>query len=226
MDKEKDLRGQGEEEQEDIKEEVEVSEENKALTKHPNLPGLDIKGGEYRVKGAISANPIFRRKGPNTNISQSCGYAIEEIATGKVMYVTKREGVTLAARHGMANGYIIKRKRETKDSLGQVIKTDETVYLQPYPAREESFTQDGRLISVFELDEDNKIKYPLNMLIEEDQCTKDFWLLIQEIYKKRKNRRRRSRKIEKGQAESRRRRVMEIEAEISKVDIKNPFDTD
>lgn len=207
-------------------EEIEVSDENKALTKHPNLPGLDIKEGQYRVKGAISANPIFRRKGPNTNISQSCGYAIEEVATGKVMYTTKREGVTLAARHGMQNGYIIKRKKERTDSLGKVIKTDETVYLQPYPARAESFTQDGRLISVFELDEDNKIKYPLNLMLKEEQCTKDFWLLVQEKYSKRKNRRRRSRKIEKGLAETRRKRVMAIEAEISKVDIKNPFDTD
>lgn len=199
--------------------------ENKALLVHRDLPGLDIKNGKYRVRGTISASPVFRRKGPNTNIAKSCGYAIEDVETGNVLYVTKREGVTLAARYGMQNGYIIKHTREKKDSItGDVIKRNETIYLQPYPAREESFTQDGRLISVFKLDENNKIKYPLELMIKEEQCSKDFWLLVQQIYEKKKNRTRRNKKRERGLVEKRRKRILEIEAEISKVNIKNPFE--
>lgn len=215
---------QGKQDIQENKDEAKLTVTNKALLKHPNLPGLDIREGEYRVRGTISASPIFRRKGPNTNIAKSCGYSIEEIATGKVLYMTKREGVTLAARHGMRNGYIIQNTKETTDSNGEVIKKDETVYLQPYPAREESFTQDGRLISVFRLDENNKIDYPLELMIEEEMCTKDFWLLVQQLYENKKNRRRRTRSRERGLDEERKKRILEIEAEITKVDIKNPFE--
>lgn len=202
----------------------EVQSKNKALRKEQSLPGLDVEGGRFRVAGTISASPIFRRKGPNTNIAKSSGYAVEEIETGKVKYMTKMEGVALAARYGMQNAYIIRHARKKKDSEGEVIKTNESIYLQPYPAREESFTQDGRLISVFELDEDNKIKYPLNLMITEEQCTKDFWLLIQKLYEQRKSRRQRSKKRERNLAEKRRKRILEIEAEISKIDIEYPFE--
>lgn len=207
--------------------EEEKQEKSKKRDEELDLPGLDYENGKFRIAGTLSASPIFRRKGPNTNIAKSCGYAVEELATGRIMYMTKMEGVALAARHKMVNAYIIKHVRNKKDKNGETIKTSETIYLQPYPAREESFTQDGRLISVFKLDQNNKLEHPLELMIEEDMCTKDFWLLIQKTYKQKKNRNQRrskSKKRERNIAEKRRKRILEIEAEISKVSIDNPFE--
>lgn len=216
--------------EEETGDETEDTEEEKEKKKNPNLVGLDVKEGKYRVQGIISARPIYLRKGkgkgPGTSLTKSSGYAIEEIETGRVKYVTKLEGVTIAARHGLRNGYIIQRKKNKKDSAGEIIKTEITTYLQPYPAVAESYTQDGRLIGIFEYDEDNRIKYPLNLLIEEEKCTRDMWMLIQKEYQKIKKRSGKKQKNTRGMGDELRKRTLEIEAEISKLDIPDPFDTD
>src|SRR5699024_4288716 len=153
----------------------------------------DVKEGQYRVLGVVSDSPIYSRNGKGNNITQSCGYHVEEIATGRRIIMTKKEGVHLTAKNGMRNAYITSRKRVATDENGEVIKEWLVMYLQPYPARAESFTQDNRLVSVYRLDEDGKISTPIELLIKEEECTPEFWLMIQERYKKKLKKSKKSR---------------------------------
>lgn len=190
---------------------------------HNGKPGLDKDNGQYRVLGAVSPNPIATRKGPQTNIAKACGYHIEEVATGKRLKTTKKEGVNIAAKYGMRNAYIIYRHREQKDSNGEVIKSWASIYLQPYPAQKESFTKDDRLVNVYRLDENGKIADPLELMIKEEDCTEDFWFYIKEMYEKKKTKR--NKKNRKQEAENERKnRILRLEAEIEGMQIQNPFD--
>lgn len=193
------------------------------VNKHSGKPGLDMEEGKYRVLGAVSPNPIATRKGPETNIAKACGYHIEEIATGRKLKMTKKEGVNLAAMFGMRNAYIIYRQRPQKDKEGNVIKNNVSIYLQPFPAQQESFTKDDRLVSVYRLDENGKIEHPLELMIKEEDCTKDFWVYIKEMYEKKKKKQGRENRKQEAEAK-RRQRILKLEAEIGNADIKNPFD--
>lgn len=194
------------------------------VNKYPGKPGLDIKEGKYRVAGTISASPLFQRKGAGTNIAYSCGYAIEELSTGKVMYVTKEQGVHIASQHGMQNAYIQYKVGQKKDKEGKVIKEKTSIYLQPFPPQKESFTQDDRLVSVFKLDDEGKIEQPYELAItDESKCTPEFWIFIQELNKQ-KQKRNKKRKRNRGSEDKHRQRILGIEAELSKTEIRNPFE--
>lgn len=199
--------------------------ESSVINRYPGKPGLDVENGKYRVAGTVSASSIFTRKGPQTNIAYSTGYCIEEIATGKKKLVTKEEGVHIAAQEGLRNGYIIYKSKDKKDEQNRVIKKDTTIYLQPYPAKTESFTQDDRLISVFKLDEEGRVQQPVELLIKKEDCTPSFWIHVNQLYETKKKRSL-AKKRERGIEEKHRKLVMELEAEIGKKVIKNPFQED
>jgi len=190
---------------------------------HEGKPGLDVENGKYRVLGTITAGSISTRKGPGTNIAESCGYHVEEIASGRRLMMTKKEGVNIAAIYGMKNAYINYRPHTKKDKDGNVIKSWASIYLQPHPARKESFTQDDRLVSVYKLDENSKIEYPVQLMIKEEQCTTDFWIIVKEMYEKKKKQSRKANR-QRAEEEKRRQRILKLDAEISSMDIQNPFD--
>lgn len=199
-------------------------EDFEGVYKYEGKPGLDIKQGKYKILGTVSAGNIYIRKGPGTNIApESCGYHVEEIETGKRMYMTKHEGVMLAYEYGMVNAYIIYSTKKRKDSEGNVIKIDKSIYLQPFPAKKQSFTTDDRLVSVFELDENGKVKEPVNLLIDLEMCTVDLNILLQKLHERRSKN---TGKRQRGVGDKRKRRVLELEAEISKSIIVNPFKKD
>src|SRR5699024_190187 len=147
--------------------------------------------------------------GPQTNIAKACGYHIEEIATGKKLKMTKKEGVNLAAQFGMRNAYIIYRQREEKDKDGVVIKTWASIYVQPLPARKESITQDDRLVNVYRLDENGKVAKPLELMIKEEDCRKDFWVYIDKLYQTKKKKSKRDNREQEAE-EERRERSMKL----------------
>lgn len=193
------------------------------VNKYQGKPGLDIEEGRYRVAGTVTASSIFTRKGPKTNIALSCGYCIEEIDTGKRLLMTKEEGVQIASQYGLRNGYIVYRKQVKKDKEGRPIKEEKTIYLQPYPAKKESFTQDDRLITMFSMDEDGRIKHPVELQIKQEDCTPAFWIYVKQIYEK-KRKTSKNKKRERGVEEKQRQKILELEAEIGKHIISNPFD--
>src|SRR5690625_3808926 len=200
-----------------------AEDEFSIVNKYPGKPGMDIENGRYRVAGTVSASSILTRKGPKTNITLSTGYCIEEIDTGKKLLVTKEEGVQIASQYGLRNGYIVYRRREMKDKQGNAIKEDKSIYLQPFPAKKESFTQDDRLINVFHMDGDGRIKHPVELAIKKEDCTPSFWIHVTQLYEK-KQRSNLNKKRERGVEEKQRQRMIELEAEIGRKVIKNPFD--
>ncbi|MBT3123236.1 MULTISPECIES: hypothetical protein [Bacillus] len=162
-----------------------VNEDFDIVNKVEGKPGLDLEEGRYKVVGAVTVSPLFTRKSAGTTIAPAKGYKILDIETGKTLLVSKEEGVRLSAEGGTRNAYIVTRKREKKDKeTGEVIKTEEAIYLQPYPARSEAFTQDDRLVTAFKLDENGRHKKPLELTITEEECSENLWRIIKEEYDK------------------------------------------
>lgn len=191
---------------------------------HSGKPGYDPENGKYRILGAVSPNPVSVRKNAGTNIAKACGYHIEEIETGRTFKTTIKEGYKIASEFGMRNAYITHRDRKKKDKEGNVIKNWASIYLQPFPAIQESFTQDARLVNVYALDENGKIEYPLELKLTEEECTVDFWMLIKELYEKKKGKRGGGLNKKKITEEKHKEQVMKLKAEISGMDVRNPFD--
>ena len=108
--------------------------------------------------------------------------------------VSKEVGIRLCSLFGMKNAYITVRPKTVKDENGNVIQSTNLIYLYPYPSQTEAFTQDDRIQTVFKLDSDGVIQKPLEIILKEEECTEEFWNLIQLIYTKKNKQSRRSRK--------------------------------
>lgn len=148
-------------------------------------PGLDLAEGKYKIIGILTAKHIYKRHGKDEtkqikgNIAPSIGYKVLDIATGKTRLITKKQGIELCRLYGMTNAYIIGKNFEKKNNAGNILQRKPIVYLQPYPANTESFTQDDRIIPIFELDSDGKFKNPITLQVTEEESSKEMWEIIQ-----------------------------------------------
>lgn len=162
---------------------------------HLKKPGLDIENGKYKILGAVTDKNIYKRPKKTDkpiettkvkgNIVPSIGYKVLEVATGKTKLITKKQGIELCRLYGMTNAYITCKNFEKKDENGQVIKSNPLVYLQPYPAQTEAFTQDNRIVSIFELDANCKYVVPIKLQVTEEEATPEMWEIIQISYQHR-----------------------------------------
>lgn len=154
------------------------------VDKHIGKAGLDIEEGRFRVKGTLTLGKVFKRRNVGTNLALSAGYLIEDCETGDTFFVEKQQGVRLCAAFGMRNAFISYRKRDTKDEEGNVMQSQQTIYLQPFPQQTESFTQDDRVHTAFKLDAEGNLIRPFELNVGDDECTVELWRIIQKDYEK------------------------------------------
>lgn len=198
-----------------------MQEDESIVNKHPGKPGLDDENGKYRILGGVTIQQVFRRKGAGTNIAPAVGYKVEEIDTGRVMLVEKNQGIKLCAEFGMRNAYVVYRSKTKKAESGEVLKTTPTVYLQPYPARTESFTQDDRLVTVFKMNAEGGMVKPLELMVKEEDCTPELWRIIQKALEKGNKR---TKKSLRGSEDEHRKIIENLRNVLDKTDhVKNPF---
>lgn len=168
-----------------VKKAIEESLVNENIVdKYIGKPGLDMEVGRFRVKGTLTLGKVFKRKNVGTNLALSSGYLIEDCETNDTYFVEKQQGVKLCAVYGMRNAFISFRSKDRKDDGGLVIQSQQTVYLQPYPQRSESFTQDERVHTAFKLDETGNLVRPFELNVTEEQCTNELWRIIQKAHEK------------------------------------------
>lgn len=192
------------------------------IDKYPGKPGLDDSGGKYKVLGAVTLQQVFRRKKAGTNIAPAVGYRILEIETGREMMVEKKQGVQICAQYGMQNAYIIYRTKEKKGADGEVLKTTPSVYLQPYPSRQEAFSQDDRLVTVFKMNAEGSLIRPLELMVEEEECTQELWRIIMKEYDRGNKKAKRNRR---GSEDEHRKMMEKLKSALKRQDhVKNPFD--
>lgn len=157
-------------------------------------PGLDDRNAKYRIVGAVTDKAIYQRGTTSKNIAPAIGYKIEEIETGATIMVSKELGIQICRLFGMKNAYITVRPKNKKDEDGTTIQSTSLMYLYPHPPQLESFTQDDRVVTVFKLDNDGGIQKPLELAIKEEDCTEEFWRVVEFIYKKKNKQPKRARR--------------------------------
>lgn len=154
------------------------------VNKHIGKVGLDTESGRFRVKGILTTGKIFKRKHVGTNIVVSAGYVIEDLATGDTLCVSKEQGLKLCSTYGMKNAFISYREKESRNTEGECMQKKTSMYLQPFPQKTESFSQDDRVRTAFKLDEEGSLIRPFILNITEAECTEEMWRIIATQYKK------------------------------------------
>lgn len=184
-------------------------------------PGLDLEKGKYRVDGGLIIDKVQYRATTGRNIVKTVGLVltrINHLEDGSIedldtLYVTKEEALDLISQHGSVNSYIkttVNKKREASH------------YLQPYPAISESFTQDDRLVHVYEVDEEGSKVRPHKLMIDEQSCSFMMWELLHHDFKVRKQR---DAKVFRGESAENVERIKQIKLDIRtrRLSPVNPF---
>lgn len=147
-------------------------------------PCLDEEGGLYRVDGGITIAKIQYRKSNQSNIAPLIGYQVTkghineegEWLPVETMCITKEEGLELALAFNFRNAYVatsIKKKRGGNEV---------SHHLKPYPSKEQSFTRDDAIVQAYEVDENGSKVRPYELTLREDECSADFWALLEEDF--------------------------------------------
>lgn len=147
-------------------------------------PCLDMEEGVYRVVGGISVTKLQYRKTNQSNITPIIGYKVQKGYVNEsgdwvpveTLCITKEEGLELALAYNYRNAYVstsVKKKRGANE-VGH--------YLKPYPAKEESFTRDEAIVQAYEVDEFGSKVRPYQLTLREDECSSDFWALLEEDF--------------------------------------------
>ena len=147
-------------------------------------PCLDEEGGLYRIDGGITSQKIQYRKSNGSNIAPLIGYKVTKGYINEdgdwlpveTMHVTKEEGLELALAYNYRNAYVATSVRKKRGG------NEVNHYLKPYPAREQSFTRDDAIVQAYEVDEFGSNVRPYELSIREDECSADFWALLEEDY--------------------------------------------
>lgn len=207
--------------QEDFNDNFTEWSEDDIVAIYPKKPGLDDKNGKYRILGAITHSRVFRRKDAGTNIAPAIGYKVVEEETGREILVTKQQAVFLCAKYGMKNAYIAQRVSKETSKTGEVLQELRTTYLMPYPTRKEAFTQDDRLVTAFKLDSDCIPIKPLEIALNEEECTPELWRIILQEQKK-GNKGKKKDRI--GQKENKKKNIEGVLSALkSQGNVRNPF---
>ena len=154
------------------------------VDKHIGKPGLDQDSGRFRVAGTLTLGKVFKRKNIGTNLALSSGYLIEDCESGDKLFVEKQQGVKLCATYGMKNAFIYFRSKKRTDDAGELMQSNQSTYLQPFPQSTESFTQDDRIVTAFELDEEGYLIRPFQLNVTKEQCTEELWRIVEVAYAK------------------------------------------
>lgn len=147
-------------------------------------PCLDEDGGLYLVAGGITSSKIQFRASNQSNIAPLIGY---KVTKGHIdedgnwvpvenLCVTKEEGLELALAYNYRNAYVatsVKKKRGGNEV---------SHYLKPYPSKEASFTRDDAIVQAYEVDEFGSKIRPYELTLREDECSADFWALLEEDF--------------------------------------------
>lgn len=147
-------------------------------------PCLDEKGGLYRVNGGITKEKLQYRKSNGANVAPLIGYKITkgyinddgEWLPVETLHVTKEEGLELALAFNYRNAYVATSVRKKRGG------NEVNHYLKPYPAKDESFTRDDAIVQAYEVDEFGSKVRPYELAIREDECSADFWALLEEDF--------------------------------------------
>lgn len=147
-------------------------------------PCLDEEGGMYRVDGGICTAKIQYRKSNGANIAPLIGYKVTkgfinddgEWLPVETMHVTKEEGLELALAYNYRNAYVATSVRKKRGG------NEVNHYLKPYPSKDESFTRDDAIVQAYEIDEFGSKIRPYELALREDECSADFWALLEEDY--------------------------------------------
>lgn len=150
-------------------------------------PGLDFEQGVYRVDGGVIIDKVQYRAGTGRNIVATVGLKLtryerdgENLTAVDTLCVTKDEALDLILEYGAINAYV---------KITSQRKTRETKYVvQPFPARSEAFTQDERLVFVYQIDDEGSKVRPFQLLLTEDECSQMMWHTIQADYNARVDR--------------------------------------
>lgn len=189
-------------------------------------PGLDTDKGLYRVKGGLVIDKVQYRAGTGRNIVKTVGLYVAKLAydtddQGNTvineidhLYVTKDEVLDLAGEFGLVNGYI---KTTIRKKTGE-----RTHHVQPYPSIKESYTQDDRIVQVYEIDDQGYKVRPFNLLINEEQCSYMMWQELQADYESRRSR---DNKRFKGESRDAIKRINQLKGDIKvrRLGVINPF---
>ena len=164
----------------------------------PTKPGLDDINGKYILDGGVTIGKVTTRKKTGSKVGEIAGYVVLRLACddeGNVLYddnqqpkvaerllVSKPEGLMLVQFMGAKNSYIRTRVRNKYDDRGQLLQTKTTAHLQPYPPKSEAFLRDGKIVTVYHVDDYGERKIPIELNIKREECTLGLWNLIQADY--------------------------------------------
>ena len=192
-------------------------------------PGYDPENGLYHVDGGVVMNTVHYRKTTKANVVATVGLRLTRYkdVDGKVvrdengdlipvatLCVTKTEAVDIARIYGLRNGYI-------KTQISKKSK-EKSHFIQPAPARTESFTRDDRIIFMYQLNEDGKFKHPYNLLLTSDECSDKFWNVVSSDYALKKSREKRKHTVSDGDNVN---RIEQLRVDLQKgrLGVINPF---
>jgi hypothetical protein len=192
-------------------------------------PGYDPENGLYHIDGGVVMHTVHYRKNTKANVVQTIGLKLTRYKdeygilvrdengnpiTLETLCVTKDEAVDLARKYGVTNGYI---KTQISKKTGE-----KSHFIQPAPARTESFTRDDRLTFLYELNqEDGKFKKPYVLMVNQESCSAKFWLFVESDYSLKKARDKRKHQV----ASESKRKVEQLKVDLQKgrLGVINPF---
>lgn len=196
-----------------------------STAKDSKLPFYDSEEGKYSIDGGVIVDNVLFRTGTKRNVVSTIGLKVtryEEVEGEYIpvesLNVTKEEVMALAIEYGLRNAYIRTTvKKDKKTGEKRLVH-----YPYPYPTHTESFTQDDRLVFVYEVDEDGKKVRPLNVVLTEEECSMSLWAIIKADYDRKEgvNKRKRGRKQEE---ELKKVKRIRNDLRVGRYNITNPY---
>lgn len=153
-------------------------------SEHTNKPCLDEEGAVYKINGGVTQAKIQYRGSNGSNVAPLIGYQVTkghinedgEWLPVETLCVTKEEGLELALAFNYRNAYVASTVRKKRGG------NEVNHFLKPYPAKTESFTRDDAIIQAYEVDEFGSKVQPYELTLREDECSADFWALLEEDF--------------------------------------------
>lgn len=208
----------------------------------PNKPGLDDINGKYILDGGITLGKVTTRKRTGSKVGEITGYVVLRLACddeGNViyddkqqfkvaerMYVSKPEGLMLVQFMGAKNSYIRTRVRKKYGDNGLLLQTKTTAHLQPYPPKSEAYLRDGKIVTVYKVDDYGERKIPVELNISREECTLGLWkMVLSDFIGKQKRQKIRKTATEVKQEQDEKLKQLRKSLVLQNRSVINPFDT-
>lgn len=177
------------------------------VSKVLSKPGLDDIEGKYYIEGAVVFGKVSKRS-KTSRSAQMSGYFVSRYSfdsDGNLLYnsdnkpivveqklVTKEEGIHLVQFFGSRNAYL--RLQGLKD-IGTDTVLKNIVYLRPYPAKTEAFLLDGRVKTIYKVDEFGERTLPITLTVSEEDCSIKMWAIVNSDYQIKRKRQKETKNI-------------------------------